>query len=92
MASRDLKIYCAFCGVLTAKYGKKGSGALLRLYLDRILEGGSIPFFSKIIDYPSTLKCSKCKTPLGSLIKKTGRPVYRLIPGAIRKTPPIEKS
>ena len=85
MTSKDLNIHCTFCGELIARYHKKGSGALLRLYLDRI--SGPIRLLTKIKSEkkPSTLDCPKCFARLGSLSKKAKSPAYRLISGSFRK-------
>ena len=86
MPSRALEIYCSSCGSFVARYGKKGSGALLRLYQDRILETDLILNPLRCGENLSTLKCNKCHALLGRLLKEGKRIFYQLVPGAIRKS------
>ena len=42
MASRHLDIDCRKCGTFIVRYRKEGSGQLIRLYLDKVLQPKSL--------------------------------------------------
>ena len=85
MPTRLLNIHCFSCEALVVEYQKKGSGALLRLYLDRISGPNYLTTQIKNKDNPTTLHCPKCSARLGSLSKKTSPQAYRLVSGSFRK-------
>lgn len=55
------------------KYQKKGRGNLLRLHIDRIIEGS--------IDFSKALVCPKCGERLGVKVnlKRKNKEAYRMI-------------
>jgi len=80
---------CAKCGAVFAKYQKDGPGALIRLYLDRIIDEKNILNIS-IVQEKSDMKailCTKCDNLLGvpMIYEPENRPAYRLIRGNIHK-------
>ena len=87
MSSRNLTIYCSQCKTYVFSYHKEGSGALLRVYLDRIIKP---PKQSRQIKKrPSTkarpLLCPKCNKCIGLPIEKTPRRAWRLMPRSFFK-------
>ena len=89
MATRLFKLFCAICNAYILIYRKEGSGGLLRIYLDKILEPKQNSDMKVIIDkdtFPSLL-CPKCSHLIGIPIlhgtKK--RPAFRLIKSAFRR-------
>ena len=84
MASQILDIMCSVCGTFILRYQKKGSGQLIKLYLDRVVEPGFISqlkSFSNKSDLPA-LACSDCGNRIG-LAHEGG--TYRMIKGSFRR-------
>ncbi len=89
MASRHLDILCGQCGKFIVRYRKEGSGQLIRLYLDKILE-------PKILSVLKTrgrksslpvLVCPECNHPVGHPMEHCGnRLAYRMIRGSFKKS------
>lgn len=77
-ATKIFSISCAKCNTFVLRYQKDGHGALLRMYLDRILDSG---FKS------DNLSCPNCGVLLAvkMLYAKEQRPAYRIIPGRMVK-------
>ncbi|MBC8284493.1 MAG: hypothetical protein H8E32_11820 [Nitrospinae bacterium] len=89
MASRHLEISCGQCGKFIARYRKEGSGQLIRLYLDKVLEPKSLADLKSCGKKSSlpTLACPECKHPAGHPIEhEKGRLAYRMIKGAFKKS------
>jgi hypothetical protein len=83
MASTVLEISCGGCAEPVARYRKEGGGALLRLFLDRIIEPGTL---ADVHGLGEPLTCPRCGQTLGLPAKGAGgRPAYRLVPGAFRR-------
>ena len=86
MASRILRIYCRRCEAHMVSYRKEGSGALLRLYLDRIEPvGGAVKIKNLHSDPSQHLACPQCNERIGSPFQHRSRSAWRLIPGSFRK-------
>ena len=84
MASQILDIVCSVCGTFILRYQKKGSGQLIKLYLDRVVEPDSLSKLKSIFnksDLP-TLSCSDCGNRIG-LAHEGG--TYRMIKGSFRR-------
>jgi len=82
MASQTLDILCSQCGAFILRYQKKGSGQLIKLYLDRIIEPDSLARLkSSKSDLPS-LSCTECGNRIG-LAHEGG--TYRMIKGSFRR-------
>ena len=88
MASQTLDILCGQCGTLVVRYQKKGSGQLIRLYLDRVTEPESIAQLKSVTskkDIPA-LACANCDNRMGlPMIHDGGRYAYRMIKGTFRR-------
>jgi len=74
--SHILIVSCGYCKRDIAKYQKVGKGNLLRMHIDRIIEG-SIDFSKK----HRVLYCPNCNRRLGTKInlKRKNKDVYRMI-------------
>jgi hypothetical protein len=84
MASHTIDIICVECRAFIVRYQKKGSGQLIKLYLDRIIKPGyfsRLNSISKKIDLPK-LVCTDCGNRVG-LPHEGG--TYRMIKGSFRK-------
>jgi hypothetical protein len=84
MASQTLDILCSQCGTFMLRYRKKGSGQLIKLYLERIVEPNSLSQLKSISnksDLPA-LACSGCGNRIG-LAHEGG--TYRMIKGSFRR-------
>lgn len=84
MASQTIDILCAKCGAFVVRYQKKGSGQLIRLYLDRITEPDSLARLKSLTnksDLPP-LTCAVCCNRIG-LAHEGG--IYRMIKGSFRR-------
>lgn len=77
--SQIYELKCSSCNSSLLKYQKDGTGALLRLYIDRIIEPK--------LDGRSNLLCIKCKTMIGipMIYKAENRLAYRLVKGSFSK-------
>ncbi|MBT4258365.1 MAG: hypothetical protein HOD90_00470 [Nitrospina sp.] len=84
MASQILDIICSECGTFILRYKKKGSGQLIKLYLDRVVESSSfsrLNFIFKKKGFP-ILSCKNCGKQIGFAYE---RGVYRMIKGSFRR-------
>lgn len=84
MASQTIDILCGQCGAFMLRYQKKGSGQLIKLYLDRITEPDSLARLKSITsksDLPA-LSCTECGNRIG-LAHEGG--TYRMIKGSFRR-------
>ena len=84
MASQILDIICSECRTFILRYQKKGSGQLIKLYLDRVVEPYSISRLKSAYnksDLP-VLACSDCGNRIG-LVHEGG--TYRMIKGSFRR-------
>lgn len=83
--SELLNLYCRKCSHKIAQYQKDGSGNLLRIYVDRILEN------EELLDFKIDKKmiCPNCQRllGLGYLYPKEKRPAYILFQDTIIKKP-----
>ena len=83
MASEVLEIFCSGCGASVARYRKQGTGALLRLYLDRVVAPKELARHGPTLP---PLDGPQCGKRLGLAQPGEGnRPAYRLIKGAFRR-------
>ena len=84
MASSNIEILCGQCGAFIVRYKKKGSGQLIKLYLNRIIEPDFLsrlnPYSNKL-DLPK-LACKDCDNRVG-LPHEGG--YYRMIKGSFRR-------
>lgn len=76
-----LSISCGSCKTNLLKYQKVGKGNILKLHIDRIIEG--FIDFSK--ESPRELKCINCGEKLGTKVnlKKSNKYVYKMVRGKI---------
>jgi hypothetical protein len=84
MASQTIEILCGQCGAFIVRYQKKGSGQMIKLYLDRIIGPdylSRLKFISKKIDLP-ILACTGCGNRVG--LRHEGG-AYRMIKGSFRR-------
>ncbi len=72
-----VKVYCANCAAYILTYQKDGHGALIRLYLDRVVTP-QIPF--------KQLRCDQCNELLAvpMIYKREGREALRINRGKVR--------
>ena len=88
MPSRNLDILCGQCGEFILRYRKEGSGQLIQLYLDRILEPKSFASFktSGGKSRLPVLACPECNQPIGYPVEhESNRLAYRIIKGSFKK-------
>ena len=84
MASQTIDILCSQCGTFILRYHKKGSGQLIKLYPERIIEPGYISHLksaSSKADLPK-LACKDCDNRIG--LPHAGG-YYRMIKGSFRR-------
>lgn len=84
MASQTIDILCGQCGMFMLRYQKKGSGQLIKLYLERVVEPDSLSRLKSVSiksELPALI-CSDCGTRIG-LPQKGG--TYRMIKGSFRR-------
>ena len=84
MASQNIDILCGQCGAFMIRYQKKGSGKLIKLYLERIIEPDYLSRLKPIStkqDLPK-LACKDCDNRIG-LPHEGG--YYQMIRGSFRK-------
>ncbi len=84
------QIDCAGCEKTVLVYQKDGLGALLRLYLDRILWPPNLAQLSDEVDSVKdfqSLRCPHCDGMIGvpMIYQRENRPAFRLIRGSIKK-------
>ena len=89
MASRHLDIDCGNCGTFIVRYRKEGSGQLIRLYLDKVLQPKSLVALKssgRKSNLP-VLTCPKCGNSIGHPMEHKGnRLAYRMIKGSFKKS------
>jgi len=80
--SHILEITCAHCKGFIAHYQKAGTGGLLRMYHERIIEG-SVDFSQ----YPSAIFCPSCGEQIATryTVKPSKIEAYRFVPSAFNK-------
>ncbi|QPJ61644.1 MAG: hypothetical protein G3M70_07000 [Candidatus Nitronauta litoralis] len=87
MPSRVLNLICRHCSASVLRYKKSGSGKLIRIYLDRVvepLELARLKSAGSKNELPP-LHCSGCGTSLGMPMVESGRLAYRVLPGTLGK-------
>lgn len=74
--SHILIVSCGHCKTDIVKYQKQGRGNLLRLHIDRVIEGS--------IDFSQNLNCPNCGEELGIKInlKRKNKQAYKMIRSA----------
>ena len=89
MASRRLDINCGKCGTFIVRYRKEGTGQLIRLYLDKVLQPKSLAALKssgRKSNLP-VLTCTECGNPIGHPMEHEGnRLAYRIIKGSFKKS------
>ena len=89
MSSRHLDIYCGKCDTFILRYRKEGSGQLIRLYLDKVLQPKSLVALKssgRKSNLPA-LTCPKCGNSIGHPMEHDGnRLAYRMIKGSFKKS------
>ncbi len=91
MASRHLDISCGQCGKFILRYRKEGSGQLIRLYLDKVLEPKSLVCLKSNVSKTNlpVLICDGCNQLVGLPMEHSGhRMAYRMIKGSFKKSSP----
>jgi len=80
--SHTLEVNCAYCKCFIARYQKVGETNLVKMYIDRIIEG-SIDFSQ----YHGALFCPKCGEKIATryTVKADKKEAYRLVPSAFNK-------
>lgn len=68
-----IKIYCAKCNTFLYKYQKEGAGALIKCYINNILEDKT----------KGNLKCHVCNQKFAKFAKYHNRPANKIIQGKI---------
>lgn len=87
MATRFLNLFCSRCNAHIALYQKKGTGNLLRLYLNMISGPKTLADLkqtTKKSDLPS-LTCPQCDNLIGVPQRSGNRLAFRLIKGSFRR-------
>jgi hypothetical protein len=89
MASRHLDIHCKKCGTFIVRYRKEGSGQLIRLYLDKVLQPKSLAALKssgRKSNLP-VLTCPNCDNSIGHPMEhESNRLAYRMIKGSFKKS------
>ena len=89
MPSKSYKIFCSECKGLALHYRKKGSGSLIRIYIQQILDPEHFKNYkhAKLKAEIPYLDCSKCGQKIGvPIIHNPGsRPAYKMIKGSFLK-------
>jgi hypothetical protein len=86
-----LRITCAKCKEMVLMYQKDGNGALMRCYLNRILDPPNLENlqYDSSIDQANkmpALRCPKCYEMIGvPMLHREGRLAFRLVPGSYHK-------
>ena len=80
--SHVLEVNCAYCKCFIARYQKVGETNLVKMYIERIVEG-SIDFSLM----PGALLCPKCGERIATryTVKTDKKEAYRLVPSAYNK-------
>ena len=89
MSSRVFRIFCSQCDTFIMRYRKEGSGSLIRIYLNQILEPKSFKEYKQVTKKSKIppFDCTRCGQRIGApTIHESGnRPAYRLIKGSFFK-------
>ena len=88
MASRHIDIACGKCSAFIVRYRKEGSGQLIRLYLDKVLQPKSLAIHKSSGRKSSlpVLACPECDFHVGYPMEHEGkRLAYRMIKGSFKK-------
>jgi hypothetical protein len=88
MASRHLDIACGKCGTFIVRYRKEGSGQLIRIYLDKVLQPKSLAALKSSGRKSSlpVLACPECDLHVGYPMEHEGnRLAYQMIKGSYKK-------
>lgn len=87
MATRFLNLFCSRCNAHIALYKKKGTGNLLRLYLNMISGPETLAGLKQITNKSELppLTCPQCGNLVGVPQKSGNRLAFRLIKGSFRK-------
>jgi len=86
--SRLLAIMCPQCGEFVLEYQKDGSGALKRLYIDRVRKNPSLEKYKNCtVEQMPDITCKCCKSIIGRpfVYKKENRVAFRPISGGFIK-------
>ncbi len=70
---RTIAIHCRRCRTLLYRYRKRGTGGLVKCYVDRILQDHTA----------GDLCCPKCGQSFARAREIAGKPVHRIIQGKI---------
>jgi hypothetical protein len=84
MATRNLDIHCSHCNQWILRYRKQGSGSLVRIFPDRILQPQNLAILKSLKrkEELPPLVCPECQTLVGSPCLYEGkRPAFRLLKG-----------
>lgn len=88
MATKIISLYCSQCDASIARYKKQGSGALICLIIDRILEPPSLVKLKRVtsrLELPP-LVCSQCGFLIGvPMIHEGNSLAFRLVRGSFRR-------
>ena len=89
MPSRSFSIFCTQCSGFILTYRKEGSGSLIRIYVNQILEPVIFKQFknSKLKSEIPPLECSQCKQKVGipKMHQPGKHPAYKMIKGTYFK-------
>ena len=70
---RTIRIHCAGCRTLLYRYRKGGTGALVKCFVERIVEDRTA----------GDLQCPGCGNAFARPIEIAGRPAHRMIGGKV---------
>jgi hypothetical protein len=88
MASHTIDILCGKCGAFMIQYQKKGTGQLIRLYLDKVIAPDSLSRIKSVSNKSELplLACIDCGNRIGVAMPiERGRWAYRMIKGSFRR-------
>jgi len=80
--SHILVISCAACKAFVANYQKVGESNLVKMYIDRIVDGAV-----DLSQSPGAIFCVNCNTRIATryIVKSDKKEAYRLVPSAFHK-------
>ena len=70
---RTIGIHCMGCRSLLYRYRKGGTGALVKCFVERIVEDRT----------DGDLRCPRCKQPFARFRMMAGKPAHKIIQGKV---------
>ena len=84
MSSKIIDVYCQ-CGNKLAKYEKRKSGFLMKMYLDCILDDPNDIFLNKKFNLNDDIFCPKCQKRIATIKMIHGRLSAKINHGVVNK-------